>query len=60
VESILLANASKGKFTSNVCFHTMSFKVLGVIVAPKKIQIQYLFNIWGFSYLRKIVVQENF
>ena len=29
MESILLANASEGKFTSNLCSYTMSFKVLG-------------------------------
>ena len=29
IESILLANACGGKFTTNLCFYTMSFKVLG-------------------------------
>jgi hypothetical protein len=31
---------------------------LGVAVAPEKIQRQDLFNTWGLSYPRKIVVQK--
>jgi hypothetical protein len=46
VKSILLANASQGKFTlnPNPCSHTGAFKFWGVAVAPEKIQRQYLFN----------------
>jgi hypothetical protein len=29
MESILLANASEGKFTTNLCSYTTSFEVLG-------------------------------
>jgi hypothetical protein len=36
VESILLANASQEKFTSNLCSHTMSFKVLGSSCCSRK------------------------
>ena len=36
VENILLANASQGKFTSNLCSHTMSFKVLGSSCCSRK------------------------
>jgi hypothetical protein len=41
IESILLPNASKGKFTSNPS------KFWGVTVAPGKIQGQYLFYYLG-------------
>jgi hypothetical protein len=45
MESNLLATASKRKFISNLCSHTMSFKVLGVIAAPKKDSDTISFNI---------------
>jgi hypothetical protein len=36
MESNLLANASEGKLTSNLCSHTMSFKVLGSNCCSRK------------------------
>jgi hypothetical protein len=53
VESILLANASQGKFTSNLCSHTMSFKVLGSICCS----IRFRGNI--FIIFRVLVILEN-
>ena len=53
VESILLANAFQGKFTSNLCSHTMSFKVLGSSWCSIKLR--------GNSFLifRVLVILEN-
>jgi hypothetical protein len=36
MESILLANASEGKFTTNLCSYTASFKVLGSSCCSRK------------------------
>ena len=47
VESILLADPTEGPFTTNLCSYTMSFKIFGVVVAPEKIQRQYLFQYLG-------------
>jgi hypothetical protein len=53
VECILIASASKGKFTSNLCFHTMSFKVLGSSCCS----IRFRGNI--FLIFRVLVILEN-
>jgi hypothetical protein len=36
IENILLANASEGKFTTNLCSYTTSFKVLGSSCCSRK------------------------
>jgi hypothetical protein len=47
VESILLANAFQGKFTSNLCSHTMSFKVLGSSCCSRKdSEAIYFYYLW--------------
>jgi hypothetical protein len=58
VEHILLPNPSEGEFYYLYSF-TTSFKVLGVVVAPEKIQRQHLFQYLGPQlYLRKVMVQK--
>jgi L-ribulose-5-phosphate 3-epimerase UlaE len=49
MESILLANPSEGKFSTNICSYTMSFRNFGVVVALEMIHRQYLFSIFGAS-----------
>jgi hypothetical protein len=55
MESNLLANASEEKFTSNLCSHTMSFKVLGSSCCPKKDSdtISFILVILGKLWYRK-------
>jgi hypothetical protein len=53
VESILLANPTEGK--CYLCPYTTSFKILGVAVAPEKIQRQYLFLIFEAS----VIAEKN-
>jgi hypothetical protein len=45
MDSILLAYASEGKFTTNHCSHTMSFEGLGSSCCSRKDSGQYRFNL---------------
>ena len=49
MESILLANPSEGKFTTNLCFYITSFRFRDNI----------FFNIWGLSYILEKFGTEN-